>query len=254
MLFLYRDGIDQHVEGTSSSAALQRRKRVSIKPKVAPGRPSIAARKTRTPVKSASETPVSDHDKPNTSSQTGTASAPQRLQSPRRRRPSEESKQQIIQPKPTTILSEPSVVPTAEDSTENKSLLANTGKEFENISASQGNEASFSLPDKVPLSLTDKEAIAISEKARTLMSSKSRPSLSTPAFTLSRLLNDPSDLQRLAKAQKLRDLLREEMHKEKVNSDYSVSIVLLIFFTFLVLVTYLLLLYSSTCMLIWFII
>ncbi|KAI4816213.1 hypothetical protein KUCAC02_008548 [Chaenocephalus aceratus] len=209
------DGIDQHVEGTSSSAALQRRKRVSIKPKVAPGRPSIAARKTRTPVKSASETPVSDHDKPNTSSQTGTASAPQRLQSPRRRRPSEESKQQIIQPKPTTILSEPSVVPTAEDSTENKSLLANTGKEFENISASQGNEASFSLPDKVPLSLTDKEAIAISEKARTLMSSKSRPSLSTPAFTLSRLLNDPSDLQRLAKAQKLRDLLREEMHKEK---------------------------------------
>ncbi|KAK5879287.1 hypothetical protein CesoFtcFv8_024605 [Champsocephalus esox] len=209
------DGIDQHVEGTSSSAALQRRKRFSIKPKVAPGRPSIAARKTRTPVKSASETPVSDHDKPNTSSQTGTASAPQRLQSPRRRRPSEESKQQIIQPKPTTILSEPSVVPTAEDSTENKSLLANTGKEFENISASQGNEASFSLPDKVPLSLPDKEAIAISEKARTLMSSKSRLSLSTPAFTLSRLLNDPSDLQRLAKAQKLRDLLREEMHKEK---------------------------------------
>ncbi|XP_033951477.1 transcription factor TFIIIB component B'' homolog isoform X2 [Pseudochaenichthys georgianus] len=209
------DGIDQHVEGTSSSAALQRRKRFSIKPKVAPGRPSIAARKTRTPVKSASETPVSDQDKPNTSSQTGTASAPQRLQSPRRRRPSEESKQQIIQPKPTAILSEPSVVPTAEDSTENKSLLANTGKEFENISASQGNEASFSLPDKVPLSLPDKEAIAISEKARTLMSSKSRLSLSTPAFTLSRLLNDPSDLQRLAKAQKLRDLLREEMHKEK---------------------------------------
>ncbi|KAJ4925875.1 hypothetical protein JOQ06_008061 [Pogonophryne albipinna] len=209
------DGIDQHVEGTSSSAALQRRKRFSIKPKVAPGRPSIAARKTRIPVKSASETPVSDHDKPNTSSQTGTASAPQRLQSPRRRRPSEESKQQIIQPKPTTILSEPSVVPTAEDSTENKSLLANTGKEFENISASQGNEASFSLPDKVPLSLPDKEAIAISEKARTLMSSKSRLSLSTPAFSLSRLLNDPSDLQRLAKAQKLRDLLREEMHKEK---------------------------------------
>ncbi|KAL3042038.1 hypothetical protein OYC64_020066 [Pagothenia borchgrevinki] len=207
------DGIDQHVEGTSSSAALQRRKRFSIKPKVAPGRPSIAARKTRTPVKAASETPVSDHDKPNTSSQTGTASAPQRLQSPRRRRPSEE--------KPTTILSEPSVVPTAEDSTENKSLLANTGKEFENISASQGNEASFSLPDKVPLSLPDKEAIAISEKARTLMSSKSRRSLSTPAFSLSRLLNDPSDLQRLAKAQKLRDLLREEMHKEKVNSDYS---------------------------------
>ncbi|XP_034094683.1 transcription factor TFIIIB component B'' homolog isoform X2 [Gymnodraco acuticeps] len=209
------DGIDQHVEGTSSSAALQRRKRFSIKPKVAPGRPSIAARKTRTPVKSASETPVSDHDKPNTSSQTGTASAPQRLQSPRRRRPSEESKQQIIQPKPTTILSEPSVIPTAEDSTENKSLLANTGKEFENISASQGNEASFRLPDKVPLSLPDKEAIAISEKARTLMSSKSRLSLSTPAFSLSRLLNDPSDLQRLAKAQKLRDLLREEMHKEK---------------------------------------
>ncbi|XP_033502895.2 uncharacterized protein LOC117269742 isoform X2 [Epinephelus lanceolatus] len=216
------DGNDQNGEGTSSSAALQRRKRFSIKPKVAPGRPSTLARTQKSPVKAVSETstevPVSDLDKSTTSSQTGPTAAPQRLQSPRRRRPSEESKQPKIQPKPTLIpsdSSEPSAPPTAEDSPEQPHLPTDSGKELESTPGSQVKEVPSKIPDKVPPSLPDKEAIEISEKAKTLVSSKCGLSVSAPAFSLSRLLNDPSDLQRLAKAQKLRELLKQEMNKEK---------------------------------------
>lgn len=93
-------------------------------------------------------------------------------------------------------------------------------------------EVPFRVPNKVPPSLPDKEAIEISEKAKTLVSSKSGLSQSPAAFSLSRLLNDPLDLQRLAKARKLRELLKEEIHKEKVRSDYSGGSHLLILFTF----------------------
>ncbi|XP_042364774.1 transcription factor TFIIIB component B'' homolog [Plectropomus leopardus] len=216
------DGNDQNGEGTSSSAAVQRRKRFSIKPKVAPGRTSALARTPKSPIKAVSETltevPVSDLDKLTTSSQTGTSAAPQRLQSPRRRRSSEESKQPKIQPKPTLISSdstEPSAAPSAEDSAEQTHLPTESGKELESTSGSQVKEFPFKVPDKVPPSLPDKDAIEISEKAKTLVSSKCGLSLSPPAFSLSRLLNDPSDIQRLAKAQKLRELLKQEMNKEK---------------------------------------
>lgn len=184
---------------------------------MAPGRPSAVARTPKSPIKAASEAPikVSDLDKPTTSSQ---AASPQRLQSPRRRRPSEDSKQPKLQPKPDLVPSEPSAVPTAEDSPE---LLVE--KESESTSGKEVKEFPFKVPDKVPPSLPDKEAIEISEKAKTLVSFKSGLSLSQPALCLSRLLNDPSDLQRLAKARKLRELLKEEMHKEKVSSDYSAS-------------------------------
>ncbi|XP_045922961.1 transcription factor TFIIIB component B'' homolog isoform X2 [Micropterus dolomieu] len=216
------DGNDQNGEGTSSSAAVQRRKRFSIKPKVAPGRPSSLARTPKSPVKAVSETlvevPCSELDKSTTSSQTGTTAAPQGLKSPRRRRPSEESKQPTEQPKPTLISSDNSgrlAVSPAEDSLEQIHLPADSGKQLEITSNSQVKEVPPRLPEKAPPSLPDKEHIEISEKAKTLVSSKSGLSLSPPAFSLSRLLNDPSDLQRLAKAQKLRELLRQEMHKEK---------------------------------------
>ncbi|XP_038589444.1 transcription factor TFIIIB component B'' homolog isoform X2 [Micropterus salmoides] len=216
------DGNDQNGEGTSSSAAVQRRKRFSIKPKVAPGRPSSLARTPKSPVKAVSETPVevpcSELDKSTTSSQTGTTAAPQGLKSPRRRRPSEESKQPTEQPKPTLISSDnsgPLAVSPAEDSLEQIHLPADSGKQLEITSNSQVKEVPPRLKEKAPPSLPDKEHIEISEKAKTLVSSKSGLSLSPPAFSLSRLLNDPSDLQRLAKAQKLRELLRQEMHKEK---------------------------------------
>ncbi|KAM8743682.1 uncharacterized protein AB9X84_017944 isoform 2-T2 [Acanthopagrus schlegelii] len=216
-------GDDQNGEGSSSSAAVQRRKRFSIKPKVAPGRPSALARSPKTPVKAVSaapiEVPVSDLDKPTTSSQSATTAAPQGLQSPRRRRLSEESKQPKVQPKPTLIPSDgsgPSAVPLAEDSGgEQTQPPSESSKQLESTSGSQVKEAPSRLTDKVPPSLPDRETIEISEKAKTLVSSKSGLSLSPPANTLSRLLNDPSDLQRLAKARKLRELLRQELHREK---------------------------------------
>ncbi|XP_022624536.1 transcription factor TFIIIB component B'' homolog [Seriola dumerili] len=220
--FLNRDGNDQNGEGTSSSAAVQRRKRFSVKPKVAPGRTSALSRTPKSPVKAVSETPVevpvSDLDKPTTSSQTGAAAAPQGLQSPKRRRPSGESKQPKVQPPPTPISSDspgPSAVPQAEESPEQTNLPTDSGKQVESKSGSRGKDVPARPPDKVPPSLPDKEAVEISEKAKTLVSLKSGLSLSPSAFSLSRLLNDPSDLQRLAKAQKLRELLKQERHKEK---------------------------------------
>ncbi|XP_070844622.1 transcription factor TFIIIB component B'' homolog [Chaetodon trifascialis] len=214
------DGNDQNGEGTSSSAAVQRRKRFSVKPKVAPGRPSTLARTPKSPVKAVSETrvEVSDLDKPTTSRQAETPAAPPGLQSPRRRRTSEDSKQPKVQPKPTIVSpdsSRPAAVPPAEDSLEQTNLPADSSKQLESTSGSPVKEVPSRLPDKVPPSLPDKEAIEISEKAKTLVSSKSGLSLSPPALCLSRLLNNPSDLQRIAKARKLRELLRHEMHKEK---------------------------------------
>ncbi|XP_050928960.1 mucin-12 isoform X1 [Lates calcarifer] len=217
------DGNDQSGDGTSSTAAVQRRKRFSVKPKVAPGRPSNLARTPKSPVKAVSETPVevpdSDLDKPGTSGQTRTTAAPQGLQSPKRRRHSEESKQPNVQPKLTTPISSdlsgPSAVPLAEESLEQTNLPTDSGKQLESKSGSQVKEVPPRPPDKVPLSLPDKETVEISERAKTLVSSKGGLSVSSSAFSLSRLLNDPSDLQRLAKAQKLRELLRQERHKEK---------------------------------------
>ncbi|XP_071321461.1 transcription factor TFIIIB component B'' homolog isoform X2 [Trachinotus anak] len=209
------DGTDQNGEGTSSSAAVQRRKRFTVKPKVAPGRPSTLARTAKSPVKAVSETPVevpgSDLDKSSKVTQTGTKAAPAGLQSPKRRRPSEESKQATP---PTPVSSDspgPSADPQVEKPPEQTNLPTDSGKP----SGSQVKDVPPRPPDKIPPSLPDKEAVEISEKAKTLVSSKSGLSLSPPALSLSRLLNDPSDLQRLAKAQKLRELLRQERHKEK---------------------------------------
>ncbi|XP_031590447.1 transcription factor TFIIIB component B'' homolog isoform X2 [Oreochromis aureus] len=211
---------EQNVDGTSSSAAVQRRKRFSVKPKVAPGRPSALSRTPKSPVKAVSQTSVDCScvglDKPTASSQTGTTATPKGLQSPRRRRPSEDSKLPKIQPKPTSISldsSEPSAVSPAIHSVEQTHLPADSSKQSENISDRQVKEAPPRPPDRP--SIPGKECTELSEKAKTLVSSKTVPSLTPSALSLSRLLNDPSDVQRLVKAQKLRDLLREESRKEK---------------------------------------
>ncbi|XP_029025194.1 transcription factor TFIIIB component B'' homolog isoform X2 [Betta splendens] len=208
------DGNDQNGEGGSSSAALQRRKRFSVKPKVAPGRLAPLARAAKSPVKPVSEIAVeasgSDIKKMTTSSQASPTAASPGLRSPRRRRPSEDIKQAKVQPKPTHVPPESkaaSAVPPAENSLK----PADSGQQLESTSGSQVKEA----PPRVPFLIPDKEALELSEKAKTLVSSKSKLSLSPSALSLSRLLNDPSDLQRLAKAQKLKELLREERHKEK---------------------------------------
>ncbi|XP_058473046.1 transcription factor TFIIIB component B'' homolog isoform X2 [Solea solea] len=215
------DGGDHIVEGSSSSAAVQRRKRFSVKPKVAPGRLSTIGRTPKSPIKSVSETPVevpiSDLDKQTTSSQTGTTAAPQGLQSPKRRRPSEESKQPKVQPKITLPPSDsagPPTVPLPDEVLQKTNLTTDSGKQSESNSESQVKDVPPKPQDKVLFSIPDRETVEISEKAKTLVSSKSGRTL-TPSTSLSKLLNDPSDLQRLAKAQKLRELLRQERHKDK---------------------------------------
>ncbi|XP_076020046.1 uncharacterized protein LOC143011172 isoform X2 [Genypterus blacodes] len=210
------DGNEQTTEGTSSPAALQRRKRFTVKPKVIPGRTPISARTPKSPAKAVSEPSDSaspDHDKPTTSSQTGTTTP--RLRSPSRRRLSEESAPPKEQPKPTgpsSAISGSSVG----DSSDQPQLKQNEDTTVkENGQNSQAKEDPSRPPDKVFLSVPDREAREISEKAKTLVSSERRQSTLPPKCSLSRLLNDPSDLQRLEKARKLRELLKQEIHKEK---------------------------------------
>lgn len=193
-----------------------------------PGRPSVLARTAKSPVKAAKSPVKSGHEPlvelpekantmPENDSQRVAAAAPRGLQSPRRQRPSEDSQQPKVQespPKPNLVPSDSS----AEDLQEQSHQLADVGKQLETVSDCQVKESLFKVPEKVPPSLPSKDATEISEKAKTLVSSKlSRPA-SAAAFSLSRLLNDPSDLHRLAKARKLRELLKEEVHKERVSS------------------------------------
>ncbi|XP_071380914.1 transcription factor TFIIIB component B'' homolog [Centroberyx affinis] len=217
------DTNDQSGEGTVSSAAVQRRKRFSVKPRVAPGRTGTSVRTPKSPAKAVSESPVqapgSDLDSPTTSSQ-NEMTVPQGLRSPSRRRPSGESRQPKMQPKatlPSPASPGPTAVTPAEDPLEQAQLPADGGKKLDRLPSNEAKEVPPRPPDKVPPSLPEKAAVVISERAKTLVSKspKSGPSLSPPKFSLSRLLNDPTDLQRLAKARKLRELLRQEMYKEK---------------------------------------
>lgn len=220
---LFRDGNDQNGEGTSSLASVQRRKRFSIKPKVVPGRPPTLSRTPKSPVKAAVATPAdvsgSDTEKPSTSSKAATTATFRGLQSPRRRRLSEENKRLKVQPKPIPASSDTSGTETitpAENSSEQTDPPTDSCKQAENVSGSQVKEAPSRPPERVPPSLPDKETTEISEKAKTLIS-KNAVSITQSALPLSRLLNDPSDVQRLIKAQKLRELLKQERCKEKVS-------------------------------------
>lgn len=195
-----------------------------------PGRPSVLARTAKSPVKAAKSPVKADHETlvelpekannmPENNSQRVAAAAPRGLQSPRRQRPSEDSQQPKVQespPKPNLVPSDSSDS-SAEDLQKQSHQLADVGKQLETVSDCQVKESHFKVPEKVPPSLPSKDATEISEKAKTLVSSKlSRPT-SAAAFSLSRLLNDPLDLHRLAKARKLRELLKEEVHKERVS-------------------------------------
>lgn len=193
-----------------------------------PGRPSVLARTAKSPVKAAKspvkaghetlvELPEKANDIPENDSQRVVAAAPRGLQSPRRRRPSEDNQQPKVQAKPNLVPSDISAA-AAEDLQKQSHQLADISKELETASDCQVKESRFKVPEKVPPSLPSKDATEISEKAKTLVSSKLSRRTSAAASSLSRLLNDPSDLHRLAKARKLRELLKEEIHKEKVSS------------------------------------
>lgn len=186
-----------------------------------PGRPSVVARTAKSPVKADRETPLNVPEKAedgtDNAGQSSAAAAPQELPSTRRRRPSEDSQKPKILPKPP-VLSDSSA--TATEDLQNRSHQpADTGEGLETTSDCQVNESHFKVPEKVPPSLPKKDVSEISERAKMLASSKIGRSTSAAAFSLSRLLNDPSDLHRLAKARKLRELLKEEAHKERVSSD-----------------------------------
>ncbi|XP_011617571.2 transcription factor TFIIIB component B'' homolog isoform X7 [Takifugu rubripes] len=210
------DGSDQIAD--TSSAAVQRRKRFSVKPKVVPGRPSVLARTAKSPVKADRETPLNvpgkAEDGTENASQSSAAAAPRELPSTRRRRPSEDSQQSKIQPKPQPVPSDSSAAAT-EDLRNRSHQPADAGERLETTSDCQVKESPFKVPEKVPPSLPRKDVSEISERAKMLVSSKIGRSTSAASFSLSRLLNDPSDLHRLAKARKLRELLKEEAHKEK---------------------------------------
>lgn len=191
-----------------------------------PGRPSALARTAKSPVKADRETPLNVPEKAEdgteNASQSSAAAAPRELPSTRRRRPSEDSQQPKIQPKiqpkPQPVPSESSAAATVD--LQNRSHQpADAGERLEPTSDSQVEESHFKVPVKVPLSLPRKDLREISERAKMLASSKIGRSTSAAAFSLSRLLNDPSDLHRLAKARKLRELLKDEAHKERVSSE-----------------------------------
>lgn len=213
------DANEPSTEASSSSSAVQRRKRFSAKPKVAAGRPSALARAQKSPVKAVSQSHVeakdsitSDKPKPSSQADATELSKGPLSPRPRNRRLSEESKQSKPQPKPSPAdsdCSEPAGVAAAQDLPD---------KCAESAAGLQVKDVAFKVPDKVLPSLPDKEAVAISERAKALVSSRVKLSASPAAYTLSRLLNDPSDLQRLAKAQRLRDLMKKEVVKEKVSA------------------------------------
>ncbi|XP_061763769.1 transcription factor TFIIIB component B'' homolog isoform X2 [Nerophis ophidion] len=188
--------------GEASSAAVQRRKRFSVKPRVAPGRPSIVPRVPKSPAKLVPESPAKVSELGSTTSNEAKSPAATPL-TPSSPTPTPDSKLPHVQP----TLAPPEG---CADALKEVPPLPDLGKQAE-----KSPNSSIKVPhrplDKV--SLPDREAAELSEKAKTLLSSKTKKSIAR--FSLSRLLNDPSDIQRLENAQKLRDLLRQEMRKEK---------------------------------------
>lgn len=195
---------------------------------MAPGRPPAVSRTLKSPNKVVSATSVdgvceSDLEKPSTSSQHAKTPAPRGLQSPSRRRLSEDAKQHEIQPKDDPISSEkpgPSSVSPSDVLPKQAHLSTDSSKQLETISTSQTKEVHSRAHERIPPSLPDKDTTEISEKAKALVSKKVI-SITPSALSLSKLLNDPSDVVRMMKAQKLRELLRQERSKDKVSSDDS---------------------------------
>uniref|UniRef100_A0A4W5MV35 Myb-like domain-containing protein n=1 Tax=Hucho hucho TaxID=62062 RepID=A0A4W5MV35_9TELE len=241
------DGKDPNGEASSStpSAGLQRRKRFSVMPNLA--KPRVAAtpaltrsspRTPKSPVRAGTETPAPTPEAPEAPSQTNSG-PPQGMRSPRRR-PSGGSRQAKGQPKPRPLS------PASPGPETTTTSLGNAAAEDSSLSqqtpqaAGKGSIQSDLLKKtptiKVPStplemvpssSLPDKEGISVSERAKTLVArsvSGGLTGLAPGKSRLSRFLNDPTDLQRLAKARKLRELLRQEMSKEKKRSKAKVCV------------------------------
>uniref|UniRef100_A0A673ZLB5 Mucin-5AC-like n=1 Tax=Salmo trutta TaxID=8032 RepID=A0A673ZLB5_SALTR len=239
------DGKDPNGEASSStpSAGLQRRKRFAVMPNLA--KPRVAAtpaltrsspRTPKSPLRAGTETPAPTPEAPEAPRETDSG-PPQGMRSPRRR-PSGGSRQSKGQPKPRP-LSPASPGPTT-TSLGNVAVEDSSSSQQTPQAAGKGSIQSDLLKKtptiKVPStpleivpssSLPDKEGISVSERAKTLVT-RSVPGgltgLAPGKSRLSRFLNDPTDLQRLAKARKLRELLRQEMNKEKKRSKAKVCV------------------------------
>ncbi|XP_071009405.1 transcription factor TFIIIB component B'' homolog isoform X6 [Oncorhynchus clarkii lewisi] len=239
------DGKDPNGEASSStpSAGLQRRKRFSVMPNLA--KPRVAAtpaltrsspRTPKSPVRAGTETPAPTPEEPEAPSQTDPG-PPQGMRSPRRR-PSGGSRQAKGQPKPRP-LSPASPGPTT--TSLGNVAVENSSSSQQTPQAAGKDSIQSDLLKKTPIikvpstplemvpssSLPDKEGISVSERAKTLVArsvSGGLTGLAPGKSRLSRFLNDPTDLQRLAKARKLRELLRQEMNKEKKRSKAKVCV------------------------------
>eukprot|EP00063_Salmo_salar_P007030 XP_013981865.1 PREDICTED: transcription factor TFIIIB component B'' homolog isoform X9 [Salmo salar] len=239
------DGKDPNGEASSStpSAGLQRRKRFAVMPNLAKPRvattPALTRSSPRTPkspVRAGTETPAPTPEAPEAPRQTDSG-PPQGMRSPRRR-PSGGSKQSKGQPKPRP-LSPASPGPTTtslgnvamEDSSSSQQTPQAAGKgsiQLDLLKKTPTIKGPSTPLEIVPSSsLPDKEGISVSERAKTLVArsvSGGLTGLAPGKSRLSRFLNDPTDLQRLAKARKLRELLRQEMNKEKKRSKAKVCV------------------------------
>ncbi|CAB1352160.1 unnamed protein product, partial [Coregonus sp. 'balchen'] len=228
------------------SASIQRRKRFSVVPNLATPRAAAnlsltrsSPRTSKSPVRAGTETPAPEA--PKAPSQTD-AGPSQGMRSPRRR-PSGGSRQAKVQPKPSPLspsspapeTTTPSLGKQAvEDSSLSQQTLQAADKEETSSQVTKQDKGSIQsdLSKKTPAtkalsnpsenfpssSLPRKEGISVSERAKTLAARSMSvwlTGLAPGKSRLSRFLNDPTDLQRLAKARKLRELLRQEMNKEK---------------------------------------
>ncbi|XP_029548028.1 platelet binding protein GspB isoform X2 [Salmo trutta] len=242
------DEKDPNGEASSGtpSDSIQRRKRLSFMPNLA--KPRAAAtpaltlsspRTSKSPVRAGTETKAPEA--PGAPSETD-AGPPQGMRYPRRR-PSGGSRQAKVQPKPSPLSpSSPAPETTtpplgkqavdytfpsqqtlqAADKEETSSQLTKQDKGSIQLDLSKktpATKAPSTPSENVPSSsLPHKEGISVSERAKTLVTrsvSVGFTGLAPGKSRLSRFLNDPTDLQRLAKARKLRELLRQEMNKKK---------------------------------------
>ncbi|KAL0965801.1 hypothetical protein UPYG_G00285880 [Umbra pygmaea] len=247
------DGEDQNGEASSStsSAGLQRRKRFSVMPNLSNPRaaptPALACSSPRihkSPFRGGTEHPAPTPYAPDTPSQPDARSS-QDMRSQRRRlsgdtRPAKgQHKPSALSPGPETSsnhLGKHAV----NESSQSQPVPHAANKEATSTQVTKQEQCIIqsgvlkmakapSVPsEKVPsLSLPDKESIPISERANTLATSSVSDGfagLDLGKSRLSRLLNEPADPERLAKARKLRELLRQEMNKKKKQSKAQVCL------------------------------
>ncbi|XP_055718772.1 LOW QUALITY PROTEIN: transcription factor TFIIIB component B'' homolog [Salvelinus fontinalis] len=239
------DDEDPNAEASSGtpSDSIQRRKRFSFIPNLgiprAGATPALTLsfpRTSKCPVRAGTETPAPEA--PGARSETD--AGPQGMRYPRRR-PSGGSRQAKVQPKPSPLSpsspapetttpplgkqavhysSPPKQTLQAANKEETSSQLTKQDKGSIQLDLSKKTpaiKAPFTPSENVPSSsLSHKEGISVSERAMTLVArSVGLTGLAPGKSRLSRFLNDPTDLQRLAKARQLRELLRQEMNKEK---------------------------------------